>query len=50
MVNYRGSSGYGSDSMECLLGKCGTQDVRGVPIRSGISVVHEQLMSSLALM
>ena len=28
LINYRGSTGYGSKAIESLVGKCGTQDVR----------------------
>ncbi|KAI7797608.1 putative acylamino-acid-releasing enzyme, partial [Triplophysa rosa] len=30
MVNYRGSTGFGQDSIECLLGNVGSQDVKDV--------------------
>ena len=31
-VNYRGSLGFGKDSVDCLLGNIGTQDVNDVQV------------------
>jgi len=35
-VNYRGSTGFGQDGIESLLGKVGTQDVRDVQVSAVI--------------
>ncbi|XP_052284418.1 acylamino-acid-releasing enzyme-like [Dreissena polymorpha] len=40
MVNYRGSSGYGNDSIYSLPGKCGDQDVKDVQ-RAAEEVIRE---------
>eukprot|EP00742_Colponemidia_sp_Colp-10_P005480 GILJ01005855.1.p1 GENE.GILJ01005855.1~~GILJ01005855.1.p1 ORF type:complete len:790 (-),score=131.91 GILJ01005855.1:155-2479(-) len=38
LVNYRGSTGFGQASLECLVGKCGTQDVADVDLAISAAV------------
>ena len=40
LVNYRGSLGFGKDSIDSLLGKIGTQDISDVHVRNMLVMLH----------
>lgn len=44
LVNYRGSTGFGQDSILSLIGQIGSQDVKDVQV---LAVVHVPLYSRI---
>lgn len=44
LVNYRGSLGYGQDSIYSLPGNVGTQDVRDVQVKTAIIIIDNVMV------